>query len=81
MPSSHRLRHFKDQIDLSDFFFVQKYKILKNTFINVIFCLLSFEAFYLLELGSNDNFLHKAHIGSILNSGQRNLVLNVESEN
>ena len=59
---------------------------MRTTFINAIFCLLLFEAFYLLELGWNDNFLQKLvkkyeeNIGSILNSGQSYLVLNVESE-
>ena len=59
---------------------------MRTTFINAIFCLLLFEAFYLLELGWNDNFLQKLvkkyeeNIGSILNSGQSYLVLNVVSE-
>ena len=56
---------------------------MRTTFINVIFCLLSFETLYLLELGSNDMHKHvkryEAHIGSISNSGQSNLVLYVES--
>ena len=59
---------------------------MRTTFINGIFCLLLFDALFLIELGSNDNFLHKLvkrhedDIGSILKSGQSNLVLNVESE-
>ena len=59
---------------------------MRPTFINGIFWLLLFKALYLLELGSNDNFLHKLvkryedDIGSIFNWGQSYLVLNVESE-
>ena len=59
---------------------------MRPTFINGIFCLQLFKAFYLIELGSNDNFLHKLvkrnedDMGSILNWGQSYLVLDVESE-
>ena len=68
------------------FFFIEKYKMLRTIFIDGIFCLLLFEALYLLELQPNDNFLHKLckryedDIGSILNSCHSYLVLNVESE-
>ena len=59
---------------------------MRPTFNNGIFCLLLFKALYLLELGSNDNFLHKLvkryedDIGLILKWNQSYLVLNVESE-
>ena len=66
-------------------FFQLKIKILRSKFINGIF-LIVFKVLYLLELGSNDNFMGKLvkryvdDIRSILNWGQSYLDLNVESE-